>query len=109
MLLCFVKFWAGIRNFSSCIGTTTVTVTVYNADEEQIFKQDLKVKVKKNATDDAVTGIADGDKVNVGQTIDVTLPRQGVDTDERDLTVDKADNVEIKAGEKDRTYTVKFL
>ena len=109
MLLCFVKFWAGIRNFSSCIGTTTVTVTVYNADEEQIFKQDLKVKVKKNATDVAVTGIADGDKVNVGQTIDVTLPRQGVDTDERDLTVDKADNVEIKAGEKARTYTVKFL
>ncbi len=92
-----------------CIGTTTVTVTVYDANETEVFKQDLKVKVKKNATDVTVTGITDGDKFSVGQTVDVTLPRQGVDTDERELTVDKTDVAEVKAGEKARTYTVKFL
>ena len=70
-------------SFSSCIGTTTVTVTVYDAAETQILKQDLKVKVKKNAADVTVTGIADGDKFSVGQEVPVTLPRQGVDTDER--------------------------
>jgi len=91
------------------LGTTTVTVTVYDAAETQILKQDLKVKVKKNAADVTVTGIADGDKFSVGQEVPVTLPRQGVDTDERELTVDKTDIVELKAGEKNRTYTVKFL
>ena len=100
-----VKTTKAGRIVAKSLGTTTVTVTVYNADEEQIFKQDLKVKVKKNATDVTVTGIADGDKFSVGQTVDVTLPRAGVDTDERDLTVDKADNVEIKAGE---TYNIVF-
>ncbi len=98
-----------MHHFSSCIGTTTVTVTVYDAAETEIFKQDLKVIVKKNATDVTVTGIADGDKVKVGQTVDVTLPRLGVDTDVRELTVDKADLVELKAGEKARTWTVKFV
>ena len=96
-------------SFSSCIGTTTVNLKVFNADEEQIFQWDLKVKVKKNAADVTVTGIADGDKFSVGQEIPVTLPRQGVDTDERELTVDKTDIVELKTGEKARTYTVKFL
>ena len=109
MLLCFVKFWAGIRNFSSCIGTTTVTVAVIDAADTEIFKRDLKVKVKKNAADVTVTGIADGDKFSVGQTVDVTLPRAGVDTDERELTVDNAEIAEIKLSEKARTYTVKFL
>ncbi len=98
-----------MHHFSSCIGTTTVNVKVFNADEEQIFQWDLKVKVKKNAADVTVTGIADGDKFSVGQEIPVTLPRQGVDTDERELTVDKTDIVELKTGEKARTYTVKFL
>ena len=105
----FCQVLAGIRNFSSCIGTTTVTVAVYDASETEIFKQDLKVIVKKNATDVTVTGIADGDSFKVGQTVDVTLPRAGVDTDARELTVDKADNVELKAGEKARTWTVKFV
>ena len=105
----FCQVLAGIRNFSSCIGTTTVTVQVFDATDTEIFKQDLKVKVKKNAADVTVTGIADGDKFSVGQTVDVTLPRAGVDTDERELTVDNAEIAEIKAGEKSRTYTVKFL
>ena len=39
----------------------------------------------------------------------VTLPRQGVDTDERELTVDNAEIADLKVGEKARTYTVKFL
>ena len=97
------------RIFAKSLGTTTVTVTVYNADETEIFKQDLKVIVKKNATDVTVTGIADGDSFKVGQTVDITLPRAGVDTDARELTVDKADNVELKAGEKSRTWTAKFV
>ena len=97
------------RIYAKSLGTTTVTVTVYDAAETQILKQDLKVKVKKNAADVTVTGIDDGDKVSVGQTVDVTLPRQGVDTDERALTVDNAEIAEVKAGEKARTYTVKFL
>lgn len=98
-----------LDRFSSCIGTTTVNVKVYDATDAELLNQDLKVKVKKNASDVTVTGIADGDKFSVGQTVDVTLPRAGVDTDERELTVDKAEIAEIKAGEKSRTYTVKFL
>lgn len=97
------------RIFAKSLGTTTVTVKVLNADEEQIFQQDLKVKVKKNATDITVTGIADGDNFSVGQTVDVTLPRLGVDTDEREFKVDNAEIAEVKTGEKARTYTVKFL
>ncbi len=103
-----------MHHFSSCIGTTTVNVKVFNADEEQIFQWDLKVKVKKNAADVTVTGIADGDKFSVGQEIPVTLPRKldgNVDTDERDFNVAEADKdkVELKPGEKARTWTVKFL
>ncbi|MBO4497289.1 MAG: Ig-like domain-containing protein [Lachnospiraceae bacterium] len=97
------------RIVAKSLGTTTVTVAVYDAAETEIFKQDLKVIVKKNAAEVTVTGIADGDKVKVGQTVDVTLPRAGVDTDARELTVDKAENVEITAGEKARTWTVKFV
>ncbi|MCR5829727.1 MAG: hypothetical protein K6F93_05155, partial [Lachnospiraceae bacterium] len=91
------------------LGSATVTVTVYDEDENEILKQDLKVKVKKNATDVTVTGIADGDKFKVGQSVDVTLPRAGVDTDDRKLTVDKTDVAEITDGESARTYKVKFL
>jgi len=104
-----VKTTKAGRIYAKSIGTTTVTVTVYDAAETEIFKKDLKVKVKKNATEVAVTGIADGDKVKVGQSVDVALPRQGVDTDERSFTVDKPELAEITAGEKARTWTVKFL
>ena len=104
-----VKATKAGRIYAKSIGTTTVTVTVYDAAETEIFKKDLKVKVKKNATEVAVTGIADGDKVKVGQSVDVALPRQGVDTDERSFTVDKPELAEITKGEKARTWTVKFI
>ena len=111
---------AKIRFFSiSCNGKKEIN-TDSDLDRSMILLKELKreeqagdnatsVKVKKNATDVTVTGIADGDSFKVGQTVEVTLPRAGVDTDERDLTVDKADNVEIKAGEKARVWSVKFL
>ena len=45
------------RIVAKSLGTTTVNVKVFDADETQIFDQDLKVLVKKNATEVTVKGI----------------------------------------------------
>ncbi len=97
------------RIVAESLGTTTVTVTVFGSDEDQLFQQDLKVKVKKNATSVKVEGIANGDRFNVGETVDVSLPRVGVDTDERDLISDNTEIATVEAGAKSRTYKVKFI
>ncbi len=97
------------RIVAESLGTTTVTVTVFGSDEDQLFQQDLKVKVKKNATSVKVEGIANGDRFNVGETVDVSLPRAGVDTDDRDLISDNTEIATVEAGAKSRTYKVKFI
>ncbi len=89
------------------LGTANVVVTVYNEDEEQIFQKDLKVKVKKNATDVTVIGIEDGASYKVGESLEVSLPRQGVDTDQRALTSD-SDVATVAATDKSRVYKVTF-
>ncbi len=91
------------------IGKATVTVTVYNAKKKKIFKHDLLVKVKKNADRVLYEGIRDNDVVRVGQTLEISLPTNGKDTDRRELLVDKPELVEITPMEAKNTWSVKFL
>lgn len=82
------------------IGSTTVTVSVFDSDDIKIFEKDIKVTVKKNA--EAVTvnsdALASG-KVGVNTPYTVVLPRKAdgkfVDTDGRNLTAND-DSVVIK-------------
>ena len=85
------------RIVAKSIGTTTVNVKVIDETESVIFNQDLKVKVKKNASDVTVNGITADSHYTVGQTVLVGLPRVD-DTDERELVADKPESVEIIAG-----------
>ena len=107
-----VKTTKAGRIVAKSLGTTTVTVTVKDASDEVQLKQDLKVIVKKNATDATFTveNIADGDKFTVGQTIVVKLPRKGVDTDQRSLVSsdDTIATVKEQADSK-RVYDVTFV
>ncbi len=91
------------------IGKATVTVTVYNENKRKIFKKDLLVNVKKNADRVLYEGIKDNDVVRVGQTLEISLPRNGKDTDHRELIADKPELVEIKPTEAVNTWSVKFL
>lgn len=66
------------------------------------------VTVKKNATDDTltITEFEDGKEVVCGVEYTVTLPRKGVDTDERRLFVDDKAQTEVEG--QPRVYKVKF-
>lgn len=66
------------------------------------------ITVKKNATDDTltITGFEDGQEVVCGVEYTVTLPRKGVDSDERRLIVD--DKAVADKEDAPRAYTVKF-
>ena len=96
------------RIVAKSIGTAKVNVKVINADENLIFDQDLKVIVKKNATEVTVNGIAEGCHYTVGQVVLVSLPRDE-DTDERELSVDKPEDVEVFGDDRPRTWMVSFL
>lgn len=82
------------------IGSTTVTVSVFDSDDIKIFEKDIKVTVKKNAEAVAVNSdaLASG-KVGVNTPYTVVLPRKAdgkfVDTDGRNLTAND-DSVVIK-------------
>ena len=91
------------------IGKATVTVTVYNQNKKKIFKKDLLVNVKKNADRVLYEGIKDNDVVRVGQTLEISLPTNGKDTDHRELIADKPELVEITPTEALNTWSVKFL
>ena len=91
------------------VGKATVTVTVYNAKKKKIFKHDLLVNVKKNADRVLYEGIRDNDVVRVGQTLEISLPTNGKDTDRRELLADKPELVEITPMEAINTWSVKFL
>lgn len=88
--------------YADAIGKTKVTLTV---DGEKAGE--VALTVKKNATADTlvITGLEEGGEYYVGQTIDVTLPRVGADTDARALSIEGAN---VAAGEKARTYVVSF-
>ena len=90
------------------IGKATVTVTVYNQNKKKIFKKDLLVNVKKNADRVLYEGIKDNDVVRVGQTLEISLPTNGKDTDHRELIADKPELVEITPMEAVNTWSVKF-
>ncbi len=66
------------------------------------------ITVKKNATDDTltITEFEDGKEVVCGVEYTVTLPRKGVDTDERRLFVDDKAQDEVEG--QPRVYKVKF-
>jgi hypothetical protein len=66
------------------------------------------VTVKKNATDDTltITEFEDGKEVVCGVEYTVTLPRKGVDSDERRLFVD--DKAQTDKEDAPRAYAVKF-
>lgn len=91
------------------VGKATVTVTVYNANKKKIFKHDLLVNVKRNADRVLYEGIRDNDVVRVGQTLEISLPTNGKDTDRRELLADKPELVEITPMEAINTWSVKFL
>ena len=91
------------------IGKATVTVTVYNRNKKKIFKKDLLVNVKKNADRVLYEGIKDNDVVRVGQTLEISLPTNGKDTDHRELIADKPELVEITPMEAVNTWSVKFI
>ena len=91
------------------VGKATVTVTVYNEKKKKIFKHDLLVNVKKNADRVLYEGIRDNDVVRVGQTLEISLPTNGKDTDRRELLADKPELVEITPMEAINTWSVKFL
>jgi len=92
------------------LGTATVTVTVYDADEVQLYKKDLKVIVKKNADSVAYEGIVNGASYSVGQKLVVKLPRKGVDTDQRSLVSSDAKIATVtEQKESKRVYDVEFL
>lgn len=82
------------------IGSTTVTVSVFDSDDIKIFEKDIEINVKKNAEAVAVTSdaLASG-KVGVNTPYTVVLPRKAdgkfVDTDGRNLTAND-DSVVIK-------------
>jgi len=108
------KFTAKIKSGDS------VTVSknyVYAADLGKSVVEILKdgeslgtsvITVKKNATADTltITGFEDGQEVVCGVEYTVTLPRKGVDSDERRLFVD--DKAVEDKEDAPRAYAVKF-
>ncbi len=98
-----------MHHFSSCIGTTTVTVVV-NKNGEKFWSQDLTVTVKKNATELTVNGIKDGGEYTIDNKLEISMPAyvdgKKVDTDKRSLTCDNESVKIVESGT--RKYTVTF-
>lgn len=91
------------------IGSTKVTVKVYNKSTKKvIFTDKINITVKKNATDASLTvsGIKNGDTFKVGDKVTVALARGTADTDARRLTCSDS-KVTIKSAGT-RKWTVTF-
>ena len=89
-------------------GTTKVTITVRNKQEKALLVKTMTITVKKNSDKNfEVSGVKDGDKVKVGDSITVKMPRDK-DDDYRRLTCDSNDVKIKKSGSYGSKYKVTF-